>query len=103
MNLEKELAEMQNQPAQIISVAQTFPRIGMMDIMRGLKIDIGDIVKVKEYVLVCNDKYDLVDFKSGGYNSQIPNVILAMTTGKCKYCVYKVSSFALYEATNETR
>ena len=68
-----------------------YPRIGMREIMRGLRIDAGDIVRVKEFVLVCNDKYDLVDFKSGGYNAQIPNVILAMTTGKCKYSVYKVA------------
>ena len=88
---------------ELRAIPVEYPRVGMMDIMRGLRIDVGDIVKVKEYILVCNDKYDLVDFKSGSYNSQIPNVILAMTTGKCKYSVYKVASLAQYEATNESK
>lgn len=68
-------------------------KIDMKDIMKGLGIEVSDIVCVHslgaKHFLKCNDKYDLVKI-SGGYDKEIPNLILGMVSGKCSYDVYSI-------------
>ena len=61
--------------------------ITMQNIMKGLNINIGDIVVVNKQALICNDKYDLVK-PDGSYCSTIPNLILGMVSGKYDYQTY---------------
>ena len=74
-------------------------KITMEDIIKGLGIEVGDIVKTGENVLICNDKYDLVYLATNRYSADIPNFILGMVSGKRDYSVFKVSSFIEYGAT----
>ena len=64
--------------------------ITMKEIMLGLGIDFGDIVKVKSKVLACAGNYDLIDLNDSRYSSEIPNLILGMVSGKHDYIVYKI-------------
>lgn len=64
--------------------------IDMQKIMEGLGIAVGDIVLVNDYCLLCNEKFDLVNY-SGCYNSSIPNIILGMVSGKYSYKIYTLS------------
>lgn len=69
--------------------------ITMKEIMQGLGIKAGDIVSVDSTLYHCNDIYDLV-LPDNKYSSGIPNVILAMVSGKKKYTVYSVSAVYKY-------
>lgn len=73
--------------------------ITMEDIVKGLGIEVADIVRVDNYVLVCKENYDLVRLADGRYCSEIPNLILGMVSGKRAYSVFKVSSLCEYGAT----
>lgn len=68
-------------------------KINMKDIMKGLGIEVGDIVCVYPFglkrFLKCNDKYDLVKI-DGNYDKEIPNLILGMVSGKTSYDVYSI-------------
>lgn len=68
-------------------------KIDMKDIMDGLGIEVEDIVCVhtlkEKHFLKCNEKYDLVKI-SGGYDKEIPNLILGMVSGKTSYDVYSI-------------
>ena len=74
-------------------------KITMEDIVKGLGIEVADIVRVDDYVLVCKENYDLVRLVDGRYCSEIPNLILGMVSGKRAYSVFKVSSLCEYGAT----
>lgn len=64
--------------------------------IKGLGVEIGDIVRVGQAILICTEKYDLVDFASGKYSSNVPNLILGMVSGKNEYTVFKVSEMVVY-------
>ena len=64
--------------------------INMKNIMNGLGIDIGDIVRVNETHVMCNEKYDLVTLDNK-YNSTIPGLILGMVSGKYGYQVFSLN------------
>lgn len=76
---------------EIVKELKIDKRIDMSDIMHGLSIEIDDIVVVYEkgcnHYLRCNEAYDLVNI-NGSYDKTIPNLILAMVSGKSSYDVY---------------
>ena len=63
--------------------------ITMKQVMKGLGIEVDDIVCVNSNWLRCNEKYDLVKL-DGGYNAAIPNWILGMVSGKYHYKVFSL-------------
>ena len=71
--------------------------ITLKEIMIGLGIEMGDIVKVKSKVLACAGNYDLIDLNDSRYSSEIPNLILSMVSGKCDYTVYKIKEAIQYK------
>lgn len=72
-------------------------KITMVDIMKGLGIEIGDIVKVGSAILICNQFYDLVNFYDGKYSVNYPNLILGMVSGKQEYTVHKCSEMVVHK------
>ena len=63
--------------------------INMKELVKGLALEIGDIILVDGYILTINEIYDFVDLE-GRYNSNVPNVILGMVSGKHSYKIYKL-------------
>lgn len=61
--------------------------INMKGIMDGLGIRVGDIVRVNESHVMCNEKYDLVTLDNK-YSTTIPGLILGMVSGKYDYEVF---------------
>ena len=68
--------------------------------IKGLGIDVGDIVKVGSAILVCNENYELVGFLDGKYSSNYPNLILGMVSGENEYVVFKVAEKVIYSQCN---
>lgn len=61
--------------------------INMKDIMDGLGIGIGDIVRVNESHVMCNERHELVTLDCK-YSTTIPGLILGMVSGKYGYEVF---------------
>ena len=65
--------------------------MSMKDLVFGLGMNISDIVVVNNQVLTVNDLYEFVRLGTKTYNSDTPNLVLGMLSGKYEYTIYKIS------------
>lgn len=79
----------ESKKSSVNPVKLTAKNIEMKDIMKGLGIEVDDIVHVNGNWLKCNEKYDLVTLEDR-YNPSIPNWILGMVSGKYHYKVFSL-------------
>ena len=65
--------------------------ISMKDLVFGLGMNINDIVVVNNQVLTINDLYEFIRLGAKTYNTDTPNLVLGMLSGKYEYTIYKIS------------